>query len=86
MGRESARALDTSFQHGFAEAGNDVETHRTETVAPESEDLARAACPRCKSRDVRRSRARGPIDLMMSAFGYRPHRCRWCRTRYFARD
>src|SRR5450755_3030405 len=41
-------------------------------------------CPHCQRNDVRRSYARGTIDAVARVLGYRPYRCRWCRTRFFA--
>ncbi len=52
----------------------------------DSRDESPACCPNCKSRDVRRSLSRGPFDAMVGLFGYKPHRCRWCRARYFSAE
>ncbi len=50
----------------------------------ELEHGAPPACPRCRRGDVRRSHARGPLDALARALGFRPFRCRACRARYFA--
>src|SRR5450755_4243686 len=41
-------------------------------------------CRHCQRNDVRRSYARGTIDALARVLGYKPYRCRWCRTRFFA--
>jgi len=52
----------------------------------EPEEASFPNCPACGRDDVRRSRSRGIIDLVIRAFGFRPYRCRACRTRYFSTE
>jgi hypothetical protein len=40
-------------------------------------------CPNCGRRDVRRSYARGSIDLFMRMFSRNPFRCRSCGKRFY---
>lgn len=40
-------------------------------------------CPRCKSHEVRRSRSKNLIDLLMRTVGMRPVRCDECRKRFY---
>lgn len=54
------------------------------TRQAELEQREPPACPRCRRHDVRRSHSRGPIDALARALGFKPFRCRACRTRYFA--
>jgi hypothetical protein len=40
-------------------------------------------CPRCLSKDVRRSRHSSFLPLVLAQFGLHPYRCRNCRKRFF---
>jgi hypothetical protein len=40
-------------------------------------------CPSCGARDTRRSRTRGILDAIMSAFDRKPMRCRQCQRRFY---
>jgi proteasome lid subunit RPN8/RPN11/DNA-directed RNA polymerase subunit RPC12/RpoP len=42
-----------------------------------------AACPRCGSEQLRRSRRAGPIDQLRGVLGYNPYRCNECLSRSF---
>jgi len=43
----------------------------------------RPACPKCGSRDVRRSSGEGALAAMLRILGRWPFRCRSCRSRFF---
>ena len=40
-------------------------------------------CPRCLSKDIRRSRRGGVVDIILSHLFLDPFRCRNCRKRFF---
>jgi len=41
-------------------------------------------CPQCGSRNVRRSRRSGAVEVLKSSLGRYPYRCKECRGRFFA--
>jgi predicted RNA-binding Zn-ribbon protein involved in translation (DUF1610 family) len=45
--------------------------------------VARLACPKCGSPDVRRSNSAGFLAMLQSVVGRWPFRCRSCRARFF---
>jgi hypothetical protein len=62
--------------------------HRREsvadTVASRLPHLRRILmCPKCDSRDVRRSAWGRSLDNLIGFFGLTPFRCRSCRARFF---
>lgn len=79
------------------QAGNSPDTPRTApgerlepTIASPNPVIARlyhraVQCPKCGSKDVRRSRVRGLRDVLAGLYGMAPHRCRSCRKRFFQR-
>lgn len=42
------------------------------------------ACPNCGSRDIRKSRAMGQVDLLRKRIGLNPFRCRGCFSRFLS--
>jgi proteasome lid subunit RPN8/RPN11/DNA-directed RNA polymerase subunit RPC12/RpoP len=54
------------------------------SVPPKSErQAAEALCPRCGSRNLRRSRRRGPIERVRGILGFYSYRCHECLSRFF---
>ncbi|HEY2407306.1 MAG TPA: hypothetical protein VGI10_14950 [Polyangiaceae bacterium] len=43
-------------------------------------------CPRCGSRDARRSQSRHLFDGIARTLGFKAFRCRSCRLRFFDHD
>jgi DNA-directed RNA polymerase subunit RPC12/RpoP len=55
-----------------------------DTVASRLPHLRRILmCPKCGSRDVRRSAGGRSLDHFIGFFGLTPFRCRSCRARFF---
>jgi hypothetical protein len=50
------------------------------------EKLRFPICPACGRDDVRRSRSKGLFDSLARTLGFRPYRCRACRTRYLSSE
>src|SRR5947208_3576063 len=46
--------------------------------------ISNRRCPRCGTRDVRRSHSHNLLDSAMSMFGKIAFRCRGCRGRFYA--
>ncbi len=52
---------------------------------PQSGRQPRVQCSSCGNYDVRRSQSRGLVDAMARTLGFKPYRCRGCRSRFFAK-
>jgi len=51
----------------------------------QAKPLARHACPKCGSMDVRRARSEGLRASLEQLLGRWPFRCRSCRVKFFRR-
>jgi proteasome lid subunit RPN8/RPN11 len=58
-------------------------SHRRASSPAKPERQREAICPRCGSRQVRRSRRTGPIERLREVFGFYPYRCHECLSRSF---
>jgi DNA-directed RNA polymerase subunit RPC12/RpoP len=58
--------------------------YRRRTPRPAKPQQQREAiCPKCGSKRLRRSRRTGPIERLCAVFGFYPHRCHECLSRFF---
>jgi hypothetical protein len=52
-------------------------------LAKEEGNLPRMVCPKCGSKDTRRSRIVSLYGRVLSRLGRKPFRCRSCRTKFY---
>lgn len=92
MPGEKATTFDSAFGNersrglaalSFEQQGQSVAEPTPVSTTRPVEHEAPPTCPRCHRGDVRRSHSRGPLDALARVLGFRPFRCRACRTRYF---
>jgi len=85
-----ARPVRTASESRSEELAQQASAAYAERHAPPWAESARLAaepkltCPRCGQDDVRLSRSRGLLDRLAAAAGFKPQRCRACRTRFFS--
>ena len=56
---------------------------RTPPPTKPQQQQREAICPNCGSKHLRRSRRTGPIERFCAVFGFYPHRCHECLSRFF---
>ena len=58
---------------------------RPASEGPAAKPQSQTTCPRCGSRQVRRSRRTGPFERLCGLFGFYPYRCYECLSRSFVK-
>lgn len=60
-----------------------AESRSRKTSAKPEPQQTEALCPRCGSKQLRRSRRTGPVERFQGFFGFYPYRCHECLSRSF---